>query len=152
LLLFFLPINKREKAWNSGKTYKDDSRILAKENHPRHKKTIYYNSDFKRIRKKMLPCDCSRCNKSAKLIHHKDGDVFNNLKENLEPLCKSCHTTLHNKQRGITTYKHNCEWCNKEFIVYHNRKCKQKFCSLHCKSKWYYEYGSKSLKGLNQKH
>lgn len=144
-----IPINKRINAWNSGKTYLDDNRILAKEKHPRHKKTQYYNSDFKRLRKKILPCKCELCNNKAELIHHKDLNKMNNSINNLQPLCSSCHTSLHNRNRGITIFKSSCLQCKEEFIVYHNKNCKQKFCSLKCKSIYQYNNGG-FLKSINE--
>lgn len=41
---------------------------------------------------------CNRCSEPAVLIHHMDHDRTNNLAENLEPLCKSCHQR-HHEQR-----------------------------------------------------
>lgn len=88
-----------EHSWNSGKTYKDDSRILAKRRHPRYTDGHSYPSDFHRLKKVLLPCSCEVCGKVATLLHHIDKNKHNNLLENLKPLCGSCHTTLHNKER-----------------------------------------------------
>lgn len=92
---------KQEKAWNSGKSYKDDSRILAGEKHPRWENKSKYLIDFKRIRKEILSKKpkCNTCKNPAYLIHHKDRNTRNNSLKNLIPLCSSCHTTLHNKAR-----------------------------------------------------
>ena len=144
-----IPINKYPKAWNSNKTYLDDPRILAKNRHPRNKNTIYYNSDFKRIKKEIFPCNCNRCRNIAKVLHHIDNNKMNNDIINLEPLCASCHSILHNKMRGITIYKHNCEWCYEEFIIKHNKKCKQRFCSLSCKAKFHYHKEDSLFKKRN---
>ncbi|MGF7145282.1 5-methylcytosine-specific restriction endonuclease McrA [Anaerotaenia torta] len=39
---------------------------------------------------------CNRCGSKEKLeVHHKDRDHHNNEIENLEVLCKTCHTKLH---------------------------------------------------------
>ena len=45
---------------------------------------------------------CSKCGKMRKskqplTIHHKDGDFTNNALENLEVLCKKCHTKIHKR-------------------------------------------------------
>ena len=36
----------------------------------------------------------------AKQVHHIDGDSRNNVRENLEPLCASCHSRRTGKERG----------------------------------------------------
>lgn len=41
------------------------------------------------------PWECYRCGKEAELIHHIDENPHNNLIENLQPLCDSCHKTHH---------------------------------------------------------
>lgn len=127
-------------SWNSGLSYKDDTRILSGKNHPRWKNKSKYYIDFKNKRKEIIDgiTKCSMCDSVAKILHHKDKNTDNNEYSNLIPLCSSCHTTLHNKERGITVYKHSCEQCGKEFTVLHNKKCSQKFCSLSCKSKYAY--------------
>ena len=44
---------------------------------------------------------CERCGSVNKLgIHHKDGNHENNLIENLECLCNSCHSKEHDKRRN----------------------------------------------------
>ena len=43
-----------------------------------------------------VPEQCSICDSQSKLdIHHKDGDRTNNVLENLQYLCRSCHVQLH---------------------------------------------------------
>lgn len=133
-------------AWNSGLTYKDDDRILSGKNHPRWKDSSKYYIDFKLKRREIINGEtkCERCGVVAKVLHHKDRDKNNNSNDNLQPLCSSCHTTIHNIERGHFTYKHNCEWCGNEFIVLNHHNCKQRCCSLSCKSKLAYKEG-KSL-------
>lgn len=140
----FVAINtqfiKGKKAWNSGKHYFNDNRIRHGKNHPRWKDKNKYYIKFKLKSKKMKENNtlCELCGNIAFLLHHRNKNTKNNSDKNLQPLCSSCHTTLHNKERGITIYKYNCEWCKKEFIVLHNRNCQQKFCSLKCKSLYQY--------------
>jgi hypothetical protein len=144
LKLFDIPTNKYSKAWNSGLTYHDDNRILAGKNHPRIKNIIYYNSDFKHLKKKLLlNAKCQICGNKASLIHHKNKNIMDNNLENLQPLCNSCHTILHNKENGVFKYEHNCDWCGKKIVVYGNRQGKQKCCSLSCKAKKHY-YNNKN--------
>ena len=131
---------KQNKAWNSEKTCYDDSRILSGTKHPRWKNKSKYLIDFKLKRKEIIndKTKCSHCDKIAQVLHHKDKNTRNNDYKNLLPLCKSCHTVLHNKERGITIYKHNCKWCGKEFIVLSIKNCKRKFCSQSCSSSYKY--------------
>lgn len=138
---------KRDKAWNSGKTCFDDPRILSGKNHPRWKDKSKYYIEFKLKRREIIngKTKCSHCNKVAKLLHHKDKNTNNNTYNNLMPLCKSCHTILHNKERGITIYKHNCEWCGKKFTVLSHKNCKRRFCSLSCASNYTYHIKKSTL-------
>ena len=137
---------KRKIAWNSNKSHLDDPRILSGENHPRWhkgKNQSKYLIEFKMKRKEIFKSNpkCLYCDNPAKILHHLDKNTFNNSDNNLIPLCSSCHTTLHNKERGITVYKHNCEWCGEEFTILNNKKCDAKYCSLSCKSKAHYKLG-----------
>ena len=134
---------RKYPSWNKGKTCFDDSRILSGSKHPKWKNKSLYLIDYKLKKRTMLKnkTKCNNCDKLALLLHHKDLNPKNNESKNLMPLCASCHTILHNKRRGITIYKHNCEECGNEFTIKHNRKCKQRFCSLSCKSKHLYRSG-----------
>ena len=38
---------------------------------------------------------CRKCGKRAIVIHHKNRNSNNNSEENLEPLCKKCHSIEH---------------------------------------------------------
>lgn len=46
---------------------------------------------------------CVRCGEETGYneVHHKDGDEGNNLLENLEWLCKGCHSSIHFRERNI---------------------------------------------------
>jgi len=138
----------KHKVWNSGKTCFNDNRILSGVNHPRWKNKSKYYIDFKLKRKEIINgiTKCDNCNKIATILHHKDKNTDNNEYNNLIPLCLSCHTTLHNKERGTTVYKHSCNFCGKEFIVLHNKNCKQQFCSLSCASKYDYIHNNNLYK------
>jgi len=150
--LGFKPI--KHSSWNKGRTCLEDSRILSGKKHPKWKKGSKnrYLIEYRIKRKEMLENNvkCSDCDKSAILLHHIDKDTMNNNDSNLRPFCKSCHTTFHNKENGITVYKNNCEWCKEEFTVLHNKNCKQRFCSLKCKSKWQYHNTNHPLKRYYQ--
>ncbi|MCK9461453.1 MAG: hypothetical protein M0R80_17620 [Proteobacteria bacterium] len=124
-------------AWNSGKTYKDDPRILAKDKHPKYITGNSYESDFHRLKKILLPDKCS-CGEEGKILHHIDKNKKNNSVNNIQILCPSCHTTFHNKERGVHKYTFNCKWCGKEKTIYSNKKYFPACCSLSCKAKYQY--------------
>lgn len=138
----------KHEQWNKGLSCLNDPRILSGKNHPRWKNASKYYIAFKIKRIKLLKKEtkCKSCGKVAKLLHHINKDKENNTDKNLMPLCLSCHTTMHNRERGITKYIFNCEWCGKKRTILHNRKCKQRFCSLTCKSKWFYHKTNHHLK------
>jgi len=93
-------LNRNGTCWNKGKTYKDDDRILAKEKHPMYIDGRTYTSDFRRLHNILLPAKCTLCSDKATLLHHKDKNKSNNAIDNLVPLCTSCHSILHNKERN----------------------------------------------------
>lgn len=92
-------LNRNGTCWNKGLTYQDDDRILAKEKHPRYIDGRTYESDFHHLKKILLPAKCGLCGKKAILLHHRDKNKKNNKMDNLMPLCASCHSILHNKER-----------------------------------------------------
>jgi len=50
-------------------------------------------------RKKIDKRQCNRCgSKDQLLVHHKNGDHFDNKKANLEVLCSPCHTSHHKRE------------------------------------------------------
>ena len=69
--------------------------------------------DAKQDRADTLPCSarwhsrklvpkggCEICGaKDARDVHHRDGDVHNNTKENLQRICRSCHNVIHRKRK-----------------------------------------------------
>ena len=51
-------------------------------------------------RKEVEPGPCERCGKpNAKDVHHRDGNHLNNSRENLERICRSCHSKEHHKRQ-----------------------------------------------------
>ena len=81
-------LGKNNPMWKGGITVK--SRNLGRRTYPR----IY-----EKIRKKILETNplCEICSKLAVNIHHKDEDTYNNKLNNLQKLCRSCHTKAHLK-------------------------------------------------------
>lgn len=54
-------------------------------------------------RKLVDPGPCTRCGALDALdVHHRDGDHQNNLLENLERICRSCHNKEHQKKASCT--------------------------------------------------
>ncbi len=54
-------------------------------------RTFYQN-----YAKENLIQECNKCECNEQLVvHHKDTNHFNNISENLEILCRSCHISLH---------------------------------------------------------
>lgn len=60
-----------------------------------------YGGRWQKIRKRVLADEpfCRECSKQGRItgadtVHHIDGDVWNVKRENLEPLCKSCHDSI----------------------------------------------------------
>lgn len=141
--------SERFSSWNSGKTCFDDDRILSGEKHPRWKNKSKYYIEFRLLVRQMkelnLPCEI--CHKQAELLHHTDKDKSNNEPKNLMPMCSSCHTALHNSEKGKAIYNHNCDFCNKNFTVFSHKNCKQKFCSLSCAAKFNYHVKKTTLQG-----
>lgn len=52
---------------------------------------------------------------SNEVVHHKDGNKFNNDISNLELLTVSEHTTMHQHLKGRKWVKLKCPWCGKIF-------------------------------------
>lgn len=70
---------------------------------------------LKRVRK-YLGMNCDRCGATDGLsIHHRDRDWKNNVPENLQTLCSSCHTSLHHEAGEIVTRatERQCRWCGR---------------------------------------
>ena len=53
---------------------------------------------------KLRGASCEKCGATSKLhTHHIDGDISNNVPENIQTLCASCHITHHHstRRRGL---------------------------------------------------
>jgi hypothetical protein len=59
---------------------------------------------------------CERCGSNEKLlVHHKDRDRYNNVKENLGCLCKRCHQLEHECGKHLPKDgKARAEWLVKQ--------------------------------------
>jgi 5-methylcytosine-specific restriction enzyme A len=68
-----------------------------------------YGARWQRLRKHVLARNplCVHCTESGRVtmaaeVHHNDGNAFNNVDDNLVPLCKSCHSRISVTQRNNT--------------------------------------------------
>lgn len=65
--------------------------------------------------------ECSRCGSDLHLVvHHKDGNRYNNTQENLECLCKKCHQNHHRKPLSEEGLKKMCAG-RKAFMEKHGK-------------------------------
>lgn len=73
------------------------------------------------------------------IIHHKDGNKYNNTISNLQLMDAKAHVSMHAK-KGRTVLELRCPSCGKHFIK-EKRNCFIKkrlmFCSRHCAGKMY---------------
>lgn len=84
------------------------------------------------------------CLPREKVTHHKNEDKTYNAPENLQPLTRSEHNSLHGKQKGRAMVLLSCPWCQEEFprrrgasplVPY--REGKPSFCSHSCRASFY---------------
>lgn len=104
---------------------------------------------YSEIIKNILGNKCNNCKNRRDLhIHHKDGNYTNNKLNNIELLCKGCHSEFHKKEKreiantrvssrftgGIAL---NCKYCGKEITSLYPVQLKQnvKIHELHCINK-----------------
>lgn len=71
--------------------------------------------------------------KKGEIVHHKDGNPFNNKIENLE-IYKSQkeHLSIGHKENRVKAIKKICITCGKKFIVKISSKQKNRYCSKKC--------------------
>lgn len=116
----FTNSNKGKPTWNSGITYKDDARILAKEKSPSWQGGITkinwsmrHLQDYKHFRIKVLERDdykCVECSSTENLTvdHIKPFSLFPELRldiNNGQTLCRPCHVKTPTWGGRVGTYK-----------------------------------------------
>ncbi|MDA8122452.1 MAG: HNH endonuclease [Deltaproteobacteria bacterium] len=65
------------------------------------------------------------------LVHHKNGDKFDNRPENLEVRMAKSHSVHHNQKHPL---KKDCEVCGKEFTPHPTKRERAKTCSPECRN------------------
>ena len=80
------------------------------------------------------------------VIHHLDGNKYNNDLSNLQLLDKKEHNSLHGKEQGHIMVQLKCPWCGKIFNIRKNQsflikpsKYNCTCCSTSCRGKLYRE-------------
>lgn len=65
-------------------------------NHSTKPQSKYHALRGREICRELYPelGDCERCGDPAVDRHHKDGDTFNNVRDNIEFLCRRCHMAV----------------------------------------------------------
>ena len=96
------------KAWNKGRTHKEDKRIQVIPKYTTDEQILTKNSSVRRkqvknyiLRNDILEYKCEMCGNTEEWfdkqisleLDHKDGDESNNELSNLRFLCPNCHAT-----------------------------------------------------------
>ena len=97
-----------------------DRHCMASAFDQRHSPEVGWSTAHYHARKMVPAGCCNRCGKpDASDVHHKDGNHLNNLLENLERICRSCHVREH-KQRGSCAIcglpQKGLGYCNKHYL------------------------------------
>ncbi len=90
---------------------------------------------------------CERCSIVGKpsafmIVHHRDRNRENNLSQNLEVLCGSCHRTAHHRDYKI---ERQCKGCSQTFMA----RLRQSFCTADCYT--VYHRKNKTERGIGMK-
>ena len=98
---------KGRKPWNKGLTKELDPRLdyerptifknKTGQTSPNGRKQGYYRLKAFEYYGRL----CQLCDKQARVVHHKDNNFKNNDIENLQPLCQSCHSKVHETWRNF---------------------------------------------------
>ena len=95
-------------------------RCMAAEFDTRHSPDAGWSTTHYHARKLIPKGSCARCGKpNAKDVHHKDGDHRNNLLENLERICRSCHSLEHSRRASCVICgkpQKGLGYCNKHYL------------------------------------
>ena len=61
-------------------------------------------------------CDCEEDRRYLLVVHHKDGDNKNNIKDNLEIVCYNCHAKRHLYKMGNKWVNHTSSLTNRDIL------------------------------------
>jgi hypothetical protein len=94
---------------------------------------VQYRSGLRRfiLNNKIFDYKCNKCgicewngDKITLEIEHKDGDHWNNMKENLELLCPNCHSqTLNYRKKNFNQTKEKKKFCSEQDILIELNLC-----------------------------
>lgn len=80
-----------------------DQACMGKAFDGRHRADVGWSTSHYHARKLVPHGPCETCGKpEARDVHHKDGNHLNNSRENLERICRSCHSR-HHRPKGSCT-------------------------------------------------
>lgn len=114
------------------------------------------NGRQERIHRLVMEKSLGRRLTKDEVVHHKDGDMFNNSLENLELITRARHSSIHKKKCSML--KLTCPECKKNFLARERfykwkKKAGQKnfFCSISCSARFQKQTSKKRkiiLRGL----
>ena len=99
--------NNTQGVWNQDKNHPKYKAYIAKMKDRKGSKNPHFKGGWDSLRAEIIReggnkiCDICGTEQNIEL-HHMDFNRDNNVKENIKPLCKSCHTKVHNKIKNIT--------------------------------------------------
>ncbi|MBO5968444.1 MAG: HNH endonuclease [Clostridia bacterium] len=83
---------------------------------------ISWMATHRRARQLLPSGCCEKCGSNQNVdVHHKDGNPLNNSLDNLQRLCRSCHTKIHRRQKTCLICGAKAKgygYCNKHYIRY----------------------------------
>ena len=80
-----------------------DAKCMGAAFNQRHSDEVGWSTAHYHARKMVPPGCCNRCGKpDARDVHHKDSNHLNNSPDNLERICRSCHTREHKRRASCT--------------------------------------------------
>ena len=123
------------QSWSTGKIFQTKHEYLMVYDNSKKISTDLIKKKI--IRDNLKEYKCEKCGLSKWMgnpipleIHHKDGNRWNNVLDNIEFLCPNCHTFTDNykgkknKGKTFTSKKRTCIDCGK-VVYYGSKRCKE---------------------------